>query len=194
MVSYANGENVWERVIRMVEIMQSIRPKWCYEIISGAKDIEARKTRPKCGTPFKVDIYCTKAKPSDVGKIPDVDCWSGKAIGEYVCDEIYTYQYLKEKGEYDRSYWFPDHKSKSCLSEEDLLTYGNGKTLYGWHISDLKIYDKPKDIREFKRVNRTEENTPCAHVKWLYEPCEKCKECNLTRAPQSWCYVQRIWE
>ena len=80
----------------------------------------------------------------------------------------------------------------SRLSYKELHDYANGKQLYGWRISNLKIYDKPKELNEFKRYNRTEENSPCAHVKWLYEPCDKCKECNLKRPPQSWCYVEEI--
>ena len=207
----------------MIEIMQSIRPKWCELIIHGKKTIEVRKTRPKCGTPFKVYIYCTKptkwftvlhfcASNENLwlseGKVNMSDgfehwasnkpytCLNGKVIGEYICDEVLEYPYIDDGYSSGGDYLTitRDGYIKMCLDHADLLTYGGGKTLYGWHISDLKIYDTPKDIREFKRVNRTEENTPCAHVKWLYEPCEKCKECNLTRAPQSWCYVQRIWE
>lgn len=46
----------------MTEIMLPVRPKWCELIASGDKIIEARKTKPKCDTPFKVYIYCTKDK------------------------------------------------------------------------------------------------------------------------------------
>ena len=205
MVSYANGKNVWERVIRMVEIMQSIRPKWCGLIIHGKKTIEVRKTRPKCETPFKVYLYQTKRPVavtfSGTGRhISEFDkcMWynerSGKVMGEYVCNEINTYQYLKEKCEYDRFYWFPGHRSRSCLSEEDLLTYGGGKTLYAYHISDLKIYDKPLELRDFRH--------PCPYTE---KPCSLCKyadysggelECRtgIERAPQDWCYVRRIKE
>jgi len=50
------------------------------------------------------------------------------------------------------------------LDNFQLLRYGKGKPLFGWHISDLKIYDKPKELSEF----------------------------GLNRAPQSWCYVEMI--
>lgn len=68
---------------------------------------------------------------------------------------------------------------------------GDGK-VYGWRIADYKLYDKPKEITDFKRWNRTEENAPCAHMKSLYGPCETCTACNLTRPPQSWCYVEEM--
>ena len=79
----------------------------------------------------------------------------------------------------------------SCLSLEDLWEYGKGKTLYGWHISDLVIYDKPKSINDFKKYNRDPENSACSHMpKSFYLDCSVCKECGLTRPPQSWCYVE----
>lgn len=164
----------------MTEILQSIKPKWCELIISGKKTIEVRKRRPKCITPFKVYIYETKGKT----EIPWVDEEGhlvfegrGKVIGEYVCDQIFTYQYLEEQGEYDRFYWFPDHRSKSCLSEEDMLTYGDGKTLlYAYHISDLKIYDVPKELSEFE-------------IRKYNDVWNIWKK--IERAPQDWCYVEK---
>lgn len=175
----------------MIEIMQSIRPNWCELIISGIKTIEARKTRPKCDTPFKVDIYCTQDFKSSRTRARNHRLWigepinkdsggryigNGKVIGEYICDEIYTYNYLDD-GEYDILYRFPDHYEKSCLNPDDLLTYGDGKTLYGWHISDLKIYDTPKELSEFET-----RKVDGAWATWR----------KAERAPQSWCYVHRI--
>lgn len=41
-----------------------------------------------------------------------------------------------------------------CLSAQDIFDYiGIGKHLYAWHITDLKIYDTPKELREFKNLN-----------------------------------------
>ena len=38
---------------------------------------------------------------------------------------------------------------KMCLTAQELFNYiGVGKHLYGWHISDLKIYDKPLLLSE----------------------------------------------
>lgn len=39
-----------------------------------------------------------------------------------------------------------------CLSADELKRYANGKPLYGWHISDLVIYGKPKALSEFRTV------------------------------------------
>lgn len=46
----------------MKAVLISINPLWCELIGNGEKTIEVRKNRPKLKTPFKVFIYCTKAK------------------------------------------------------------------------------------------------------------------------------------
>lgn len=182
----------------MKSVLISIKPKWIEKIVNGEKTIEVRKTRPKIETPFKCYIYCTYGQENEnymLGK-------RGKVIGEFVCDKI------EEFHEYELSpckkfYEFEKARldlflKESCLSYNEVCDYRKNlpyyKPLYGWHISDLKIYDKPKELGEFKRWNRTEENVPCAHTKWLYSDCKDCKSCNLTRPPQSWCYVESLGE
>lgn len=151
----------------MKSILQSIKPQYCELIANGKKTIEVRKTRPKLDVPFKVYIYCTKdkeifyqsryTKKFTVYKpkfYKDTEIllrqnghtvFNGKVIGEYVCDEI-TGGYLIEP--------FGDFIQKqTCLTYEELNKYGNGKPLYLWHISDLVIYDEPKELSEFAKCN-----------------------------------------
>lgn len=176
-------------------VLISIHPKWTELILEGSKTIEVRKTCPSIGTPFKVYIYHTLPKSGD---------WNDKAgrvVAEFTCDYIERYVRVGTSGSL-RTYYRKvepgtflakdiDYKAM-CLTPNEFADYGNGKILYGWHISGLKIYDKPKALIEFKRWNRTENNSPCAHTKFLYEPCESCKECNLTRPFQSWGYVEEL--
>lgn len=116
---------------------------------------------------------------------------NGKVIGEFICDKV---EKLEEHIEEGGIYYTlnSDFNEAAQLDNWQLHDYGKGKTLYGWHISNLKIYDKPKEMGEFKRWNRTEQNSPCAHTKQLYGDCKKCNACNLTRPPQSWCYVEEL--
>lgn len=73
------------------EIMLSVRPKWCELIASGDKIIEARKTKPKCDTPFKVYIYCTKDKlallrdDENVEERYKYDVWGHAGFHESFC-------------------------------------------------------------------------------------------------------------
>lgn len=178
----------------MKSVLISIHPKWCDLIASGKKTIEVRKTCPKIETQFKCYIYCTQSGKYKDGKSVK-NIWlnrgtdkrfigNGKVIGEFVCDYVY------ENMSYDCE--------ASCVSVSELKKYANGKPLYGWHISDLKIYDKPKELSEFYRVCDFDkcdncphlyvENTPSSYETW----CEFDEKIPITRPPQSWCYVEEV--
>lgn len=193
----------------MTAVLISINPKFVEKIASGEKTIEVRKSRPKLETPFKCYIYMTATKRRGLlweydtaykNSKGDVVDGGQKVIGEFVCDRIEGFHewelspskrfYEEEKSRLDL------FLKESCLTYEEVCEYRKNlssiKPLFGWHISKLKIYDKPKELSEFKRWNRTEENSPCAHTKWIYPDCKDCKACNLTRPPQSWCYVKEF--
>lgn len=141
----------------MKSVMISIKPKWCEMIARGQKTIEARKTRPKLETPFKCYIYCTKPKYEHEDFIR-IDCqkiqfYGGqKVIGEFVCDEILQFNHDDYNSPaYDIS---DDDLNRTCLFQEDLYRYANGKTLYGWHISALVIYDVPRELENFWKAGK----------------------------------------
>lgn len=165
-------------------IMISIQPKWCELIANGQKTIEVRKNRPKLETPFKCYIYCTKAKDAfrcgslvyyndelyrmpknasfDGGRIKfgsSVELMgceaeysrdnflNGKVIGEFVVDKI---ENIYTNGRF----WIEQYEKSTCLTSDEIRKYATGEHCYGWHISDLVIYDKPKELSEFKKINR----------------------------------------
>lgn len=198
-------------------VLFSIKPKWVERILSGEKTIEVRKTSPKIQTPFKCYIYCTQSGIYKDG-ISVKNIWinrgtenrfigNGKVVGEFVCDEIETYLpddlvgaedfngTIRENpidGEY--AYWIPNQE-QTCLNYCEILKYGAGKTLYGLHITNVKIFDEPKDITDFtyfkkcRRCNRKETglHTTCD---FFDENCEY--PVSLERPPQSWCYVEDL--
>lgn len=162
----------------MKAVMLSIRPQWCELIASSEKTLEVRKNKPKLETPFKVYIYCTKSKPGwfDFGKKVRLD---GQVIGEFVCD------FIEQVTVWNKKYI----STASCLPLQVLYYYAGDKSVYdlcGWHISKLKIYDKPKLLSDFFAACRQKRWTDCSRCKELGE--DTCKQ--LTRPPQSWCYVE----
>lgn len=158
-------------------VMISIRPQWCELIASGKKTIEVRKTKPQALPPFRCYIYCTQTD-----ELVGAPGWPGRVIGEFICDWCDPFKPCHAD--------FAELSLGSLVPPRELYAYAKGQTLYGWHITDLKLYAEPKEISEFKRWNRTEQTAPCAHVYALYSPCESCEECNLKRPPQSWQYIE----
>lgn len=222
----------------MKSILQSIKPQYCELIAKGKKTIEVRKTRPKLDVPFKVYIYCTRGKLAllrddrDTEEKYKFDYWDfvefhksngmevlgGKVIGEYVCDRIEAFSPSRAPYETDSTI-----TKASCLSIVELIKYSNAdKPLYAWHISDLKIYDKPKELSEFMIIDKDKlsrclyrerifQNPEFTNGNYLYGgySCSKTKEpdfddidfcrggCTdvfkpLIRPPQSWCYVEEV--
>lgn len=148
----------------MKAILQSIKPQYCELIAAGKKTIEVRKSKPKLKTPFKCYIYCTKdnkvkfwksktyAYADDRNHNAFDKCCNGTVIGEFICDYIEEYKpvippAIKGYTEYQMS--LQTLCEDIHLSIRDIVNYGKGKTLYGWHISNLVIYDKPKELSEF---------------------------------------------
>ena len=123
-------------------VLISIRPKWCEKIASGEKTIEVRKTRPKLDTPFKCYIYCSKGR--DARRLRG--SW-GKVIGEFICDEITRVNICGFWGDDGRQL---DNRLKdTCLTPAEVNDYLGTKVGYGWHITDLRIYDAPRELSEF---------------------------------------------
>lgn len=181
----------------MKAILISIRPEWVEKIASGEKTIEVRKTAPK-EVPFKAYIYCTRiTDKKHCSDEFDVGMWKGNEhiIGEFICDKVYL---IKNQG--SRFSVADEEQSvtneiarQSCLDYDDMVGYLGNKDGYGWHISDLKIYDKPKELSEFytkKTCNSCKksgyESTAC-----MYD--EDCKvPVAITRPPQSYMFVEEV--
>lgn len=174
----------------MKAVLISIQPKWCELIASGEKTIEVRKTSPKMETPFKVYVYMTKHKWI-FKLLPFLKNRFAKVIGEFVCDDII----VDERGE--NADVFSKYAQLSLVEQKK---YGANKPLFGWHITDLKIYDKPKELGEFssygcKIVGDCCINYDCPNCidnGWMQPPDCKIDGCYLTRPPQSWCYVEEL--
>ena len=197
-------------------VLISIRPKWCEKIVNGKKTIEVRKTRPKLQTPFKVYIYCTQGgdrlwlrdaawreswKNAPISFLCNAESCggmslgNGSVVGEFVCNRIdeiwkrgcpenfdYCYLSLNEWGNDDIASEIND-VAAACLPKNQLNSYGaKVPRLYCWHISNLKIYDTPRELTSFVKPLVLEKVQPYT---WYVN-----KERYLTRAPQSWCYVE----
>lgn len=157
----------------MKSVLISIQPYWAFLIvarimgwdISQEKTIEVRKDYPKDKEWNSVThIYCSKDRKS-FNRIPKqfqpfMKRLLGKVIGSFVCDKIEEF-HEHELSPSKKFYEFEKARldlflKESCLSYNEVCDYRRNlpyyKPLYAWHISDLKIYDKPKDLGEFKNL------------------------------------------
>jgi predicted transcriptional regulator len=179
-------------------VLISIRPQWCQKIASSEKTIEVRKTKPKLETPFKCYIYCTRDKHlafmqnqtgTNLIACMDVDAaipvggaiGNGRIVGEFTCDRIYELAPLNHAPD--------DVEKQACLTREEIVNYLKG-TGYGWHISDLRIYDTPKELSEFKTLCRVDADC-CACPYYNYTKMD-CDGRVIVGPPQSWCYVDDL--
>lgn len=169
----------------MKSVLISIQPKWCELIASGKKTVEIRKTAPKLQTPFRCYIYCTIGKSLIFGdskvfftdelgftkkyknatQIANIHKWNGKVIGEFVCDRI---------EEWNTTWLYGDDvlQRETCLDDGEIMDYMDDyadRIFYLWHISDLKIYDTPKELGEF--------TYPCKKGKTDFNADTNCKGC-----------------
>ena len=175
----------------MKSILISIKPKYVAKILNGEKTIEIRKTMPKCDLPIDVYIYCTKDKQGIWLSNGKYDLLNenkyvkseknGKVVAKFTLNKVeeikFNYKNIQEK---------------SCLSEDELFDYlfdntpyqEDMKKGYAWHISNLVIFDKPKELSEFYPY--------CKDKKCEYRKnhCSICYRTPLTKAPQSWQFVE----
>lgn len=201
----------------MKSVLISIKPKWCELIASGKKIIEIRKTKPRIDTPFKCYIYETRTKDyysvlheTTMGKVigeficSEITGFESEFWDDETYERIQTIikdcEHYAEYGEYEYETVATNEDAKykenwlckqSCVSWEEMRKYvGAGITeFYGWHISKLKIYDKPKELNEFRKYisfldgeNLTElEEAGISNIR-------------IKKAPQSWRYVEGVDE
>ena len=155
---------------------------------------------------------------------------NGSVVGEFVCDEIKYFDFEESEWAYSVAppgSDMPMHESEAlklcykdgCLNDDDMLSYFGDEAwkAYFWHISDLKIYDKPRELGDFWLYNEElhkrydagtdyccydganeygEALTDCGDAYLNIRNCLRCWNewsgwCHhLKRAPQSWCYVE----
>lgn len=178
----------------LYSVLFSIKPEHCKNIAAGRKKYEFRKIIPKIPTPFKAYIYCTK---DNIDICPKRIWWkadktgfqhimNGKVIGEFVCDDILGHC---EMANADIA------EQYGCVKREDILKYSDGKKVYGLHISNLIIYDKPKELSEFMKAGAL------GYDDWLYGLYNGKEQSTyenylipfkVTHPPQSYCYVMEV--
>lgn len=155
-------------------IMMSVHPQCSIEILNGEKTIDIRTSVPKCELPVDVYVYCTKSNGRLILNKENCACFTnrlkegctklnGKVIAKFTLkkvEEIKPFSFMQLlHGLTEKQKEIAD---KACIGWLGIYEYANGKSTYAWHISDLQVFDRPKELSEF----------------------------GLKKAQQSWCYVE----
>lgn len=192
-----------------MNILLSVRPEWLAKILNGEKTVEIRKSVPKL--PCEVYLYCTKKehtalvirkgemnygevmdKPIFV-KAPDA-YWQlplgvhGKVVAKFTLKEAekITFEVVDYYTPTWDGYYAKDELlEKAKITIAELNAYGNGNPLYAWHITDLVIFEKPMELWQFNQ-----KGFPHSTDYTAYENNEPRYYHHITRAPQSWQYVE----
>lgn len=181
-------------------ILMSIRPQWLCKILNGEKTIEIRKKFPKDYVGW-VFIYVTKGDDNNrlcrdehygkkfylCGPITyNFESLNGKVVGRFWCDKVEEIKEYASQNAYDE--WYSEYdtrnltaielRKKSCLTYEELNKYLGYKIGYAIHISKLEVFDKPKELKDYKTAKTYD-----------FKDLHNC-HCCLTKAPMSWCYIE----
>jgi len=161
-------------------VIISVSPEMCKHIVNGEQTLLLRKLTLYIEPPFKVYICPThihlsgnvllfKGKDLVISHYSNADRpgWhkaSGNVIGHFICDHISPFLFNKDDTSEDirQSRLITDSVlDRSCMTKDDFVEYviGNNKrnikAVYGWNITKLKIYDKPKSLNHFVGIRKT---------------------------------------
>lgn len=179
----------------MNAIILACSPTECEKIANGNMSILVRKVVPK-ETPFKVYIYETKGATETPWVDEDghfIYKGRGQVIGEFICNEVEEFHEweLSPQGkfaDFERER-LENFLTAACLSEEEVVRYRENlpyyKPLYGLHITALKIYDKPRELSEFKKAD-----CDCPFPYVYLPPCPNCDERDINSPPKNYIYVE----
>lgn len=162
----------------------------------GNEDI-VRVSSPYSSVP---NYTCVKIDKKLSKDLPEYEFSSrGKVIFKFRC-------YKVEEIKFTQTEWYGTKETpalqvldKSCLSAGEIMIYlkdknGKGRAI---HISELEIFDKPKELSEFGKygfdyIGYTKEKSKVGRCfgKDNYLLNKHVKFIPLTKAPQSFCYIE----
>lgn len=187
-------------------VLMSFSPYWYVLIAEGIKTEEVRKSIPKAlDWNGQIECYMTKDEKS-FKRIPKelqekYRAHMGKVGMRFTCDQIHTRPantiYMS-----DAQQIYLGLLNLACLTELEAIDYMGGqlnRDMYFFHISDLVIYDKPRELGEFRqecdgKCLITSKKIACVKVKDkrldIWANCDRTLP--LSRPPASWCYVEEV--
>lgn len=197
----------------MRSLLMSCTPQECCNILNGDCSLLIRKLKCKCELPIDVYIYCTKDKLGLYDNHEHITSASdkyfldsfgydkppllnGKVVAKFTLNKVEEIECWGEVSAHfsTKSLKESELEKQSCLCYSQLFDYlepnasweGYGDIQgYAWHIDNLVIFDKPKELSEFKHYSNI--LTIC-NIKTDrgFRPTLR----PLTKAPKTFTYVE----
>lgn len=197
----------------MKAILISDHAIWCALMMIGIKKTEVRKgTALYKATKKLIDeygyaefyVYCTKEKATRKEDMFTRGCniWfnkgyamnrqylmNGKVVFKFRCYKIDHYVYgNKWSWKTGSPMWgisngYEYILKDACLTDDELRNYVEDLSFSAIHISDLEIFDKPKELNEFKRLIKGNK------LDHSIDAINYVGGLPLTKAPQNFCYI-----
>ena len=129
-----------------------------------------------------------------------------KVIGEFICDKVIKTCGWRLRGDTQqcakRTTAEEAFPKLACLTIDEIVKYAGSENreVFGLHISDLKIYDKPKELSDFISPSKVKKcvdyciNGICSNLGYeeLCGAIRRCEYKKLTRPPQSYMFVEEV--
>lgn len=190
----------------MKAILMSIKPRFVADILNGDKTIEVRKRFPLNYRGW-VYIYCTKEKPylykdydsettgdkvftNTEKPLPNEEQYlGGKVVARFYCKNVERIPPLWQW----KTCWFNWKEwliNEGRISPKELFNYLNRDDSqhsgYAIPILLLEIFYESKELSEFQGTCASCEAHKLKVCKLNREKCDR----HLTKAPQSWQYIE----
>ena len=179
----------------MKAILISIKPKWIAKILNGEKTIEIRKSeglykaiQTLISMFGYVEFYAYCTKEEELFYNPLTEKWfttKNRNIKKVhrLSNGVVKFKFRCYKVEEFRPFFHWCIEKETCLTRDEVLDYldskdkfvGNPKRqgkVYAIHISDLEIFNEPKELSEFSNCDKY------PYTKYI------------GKAPQNFCYVE----
>ena len=173
----------------------TIRLYWFYLIWMGKKKKEVRLNRPRN---FKGDVYLYVSKTNwkkDLQRIPDhqrrfFSQFVGKVGARFTLGKVDTW-YKQGEGwvwmnDALEDYRFALLMGGAELDFHEFSAYTKGKRVcYSWDITNLVKFDEPLELKQYLTYSHTVDGIGFKGERKKFTILKP-----ITRAPQSWCYVE----
>lgn len=133
---------------------------------------------------------------------------NGKVVAKFSLNKVELLYWGQDPYIYDECVLVTDSlddcelEQRSCLKTDELQDY-IGYELedcgYAWHISNLQVFDKPKNLWEFEHAGGFMSVKDCpkkekgiCNMGYGARGYSGCDRARLKRPPQSWCYVEEL--